>query len=68
MPEYTHTTTSLARAAEVAPDTVRRYANLGMLDYRLASDGTRLFAFQAVEAVRRICAARLANRGRRAAK
>jgi DNA-binding transcriptional MerR regulator len=65
--QFDRTTGSLARDAGVSPPTVRLYANLGLLPYVLASDGTRLFAADAAELVRQICTQRLANRGRRVA-
>ena len=68
MLEFTETTTGLARTALVTADTVRLYADMGLLEFRVASNGTRLFPVTAAEAVRRIYATRIANRGRRSVR
>lgn len=64
---YNDTTGELARQSMVAPPTVRRYADMGLLDFVVASNGTRLFRQGQAEKVREIYAGRLANRGRRRA-
>jgi DNA-binding transcriptional MerR regulator len=65
MADFTDTTTSLARRSGLAPETVRRYADLKLIDFRVASDGTRLFRAAVADRVRQIYASRIANRGRR---
>ena len=61
---FDRTTGQVAREAGVSQPTVRLYANMGLLPHVVASDGTRLFAQEAADLVREICARRLANRGR----
>lgn len=64
---FDETTGALARAAGVTVPTVQKYADMELLDYRRASNGTRLFRRGQSEKVRQILAERLANRGRRPA-
>jgi DNA-binding transcriptional MerR regulator len=64
---YTDTISALAREAEVTTPTVGKYARLGLLDYVVASDGTRLFRQGQADRVREIYAERIARRGRPAA-
>lgn len=66
--DFTQTTTGLARAAAVSPETVRRYADMGLIEFRVASNGTRLFMPSQADQVRQLCAERLSNRGRRSAE
>ena len=40
--EFTDTTGKLAREAGVLPATIRRYADLKLLEFVIAADGTRL--------------------------
>ncbi|MEP7314194.1 MAG: hypothetical protein ABI859_16545 [Pseudomonadota bacterium] len=51
----------------IDPGSVRHYAELGLLDFRRLSNGTRLFRLSARAEARRIREQRLANRGRKAA-
>jgi len=62
MPDYTETTTKLARDSEKTQPTIRNYAKLGLLDYIVASDGTLLFKTGQAAKVRKIYAARMAGR------
>jgi DNA-binding transcriptional MerR regulator len=62
MSEYTETTTKLARDAEKTQPTIRKYANLGLLDFIVASDGTRLFKPGQATKVRQIFESRMAGR------
>ena len=61
--EYTETTGSIAREAKCLPETVRAYADCGLVEHRRLTDGTRVFRADAADEVRRIMASRLANRG-----
>jgi DNA-binding transcriptional MerR regulator len=63
--QFDRTTGRIARDAGVSAPTVRLYANLNLLPFLIASDGTRLFAADAGDRVREICAQRLTNRGGR---
>jgi DNA-binding transcriptional MerR regulator len=63
--KYTETSSALARAASVTQPTVRKYADAGLLDLIVASDGTRLFRVGQAELVREIYRKRMAGRGRR---
>jgi DNA-binding transcriptional MerR regulator len=64
--QYTDTSGVLARDSETTTPTVRLYADLDLLDYIVISNGVRLFRKGQAEAVRRIYADRMANRGRKA--
>lgn len=64
---FDETTGALARAAEVTVPTIQKYADLGLLEYRRASNGVRLFRRGQAGRVREILGERLANRGRRPA-
>jgi len=64
--QFTDTSSALARDARVTQPTVRRYAELGLLDFIVASDGTRLFRSGQAARVREIFETRMANRTRRA--
>jgi hypothetical protein len=64
MADYVDTSSRLARLAEVTEPTVRKYANQGLLDFVLASNGTRLFRTGQAELVKKICATSIAKRGR----
>lgn len=64
---YTDTTSELARQAGVTQPTIRKYADLGLLDYVVASNGTRLFCPGQADRVREIYSQRMALRGRSAA-
>jgi DNA-binding transcriptional MerR regulator len=64
--QYDELIGDLARAAEVAPQTVRIYANLGLLDSIRTASGLRLFRAGQAPRVREIYAERMANRGKRA--
>jgi len=68
MNEYTETTTEVAR--QTGPGgptaaTVRRYADMGLLDFVWCSNGTRLFRAGQADRVRKIHAQRMGLRGRR---
>ena len=60
------TVTDISRGASVGGDTVRLYADKGLIPCRRLANGTRLFQASAVSEVKRILKIRLANRGRRA--
>jgi DNA-binding transcriptional MerR regulator len=62
MQDYTETTTKLARDSEKTQPTIRKYADLGLLDFIIASDGTRLFRPGQAAKVKKIYAARMAGR------
>ena len=64
MDRFTDTTGSLARESGVTVPTVRLYADLKLLDYVTASNGTRLFREGQASKVRAIYAERMARRGR----
>lgn len=61
---YSETTSAIARAADVLPDTVRLYTDLGLLEYVRLQTGVRLLKPSAVQRVREIYAQRMARRGR----
>ena len=65
--DYTETTSELARQTKLTQPTIRKYCALGLLDFIVASDGTRLLRKGQVEKVRAIHAQRLAQRGRQPA-
>lgn len=65
--DYTDTSTALARVAKVTTPTVVKYARAGLLDFIVASDGTRLFRRGQADRVRAIYAERMARRGHKAA-
>jgi DNA-binding transcriptional MerR regulator len=62
MADYTDTTTKLARDAELTQPTIRKYADLGLLDFIVASDGTKLFKPGQAARVKDIHAKRMAGR------
>ena len=64
---YTDTSSALARQAEVTQPTIRKYADAGLLDFVVASDGTRLFRAGQAERVREIYDESMARRGRKTA-
>lgn len=61
------TTGELARLSRVMPATIRRYADMKLLDYVTVSNGTRLFPPGQADRVREILAQRMALRGRKRA-
>lgn len=63
---YSETTSAIARAADVLPETVRLYSDMGFLEHIRLKSGTRLLKPSAAERVREIYAQRMGNRGRRA--
>lgn len=65
MTDFTETSGQLARAAGVTSATVVRYARLGLLDFKTASDGTRLFREGQAGRVRAVLRQRLAGRAMR---
>lgn len=67
MGQFTDTTSELARQAEVTPPTVRKYADLGFLEFVVASNGVRLYRSGQADRVREIYEERMARRGRSAA-
>lgn len=67
MNHYSDTTSELARQAHVTCPTIRKYADLALLDFVTVSNGIRLFRPGQAERVRAIYAERMANRGRQAA-
>lgn len=66
MEHYTDTTSELARQTEVTPPTIRKYADLGLLEFVIASNGVRLYRPGQADRVRKIYKERMANRGRSA--
>ena len=66
MTDYTDTTSEIARQAKVTPPTVRKYADMGLLDYVTASNGVRLYRAGQAGIVREIYDQRMAMRGRKA--
>lgn len=62
---YTDTSTKLASDAGTTARTVNVYARLALLDFVLASNGTKLFRRGQAETVRAIRAERLSRRGGR---
>jgi DNA-binding transcriptional MerR regulator len=64
---YTDTTSKLARDSKLTAPTIRVYADKGLLDFVLASNGTRLFREGQAARVRAIYRERIARRGRRSA-
>lgn len=67
MDAFTETSTEIARKARVTSATVTKYARAGLLDFQVASDGTRLYRADQAAKVREIYAARMLGRGRRSA-
>lgn len=67
MSDYTDTTSELARQANVTTPTIRKYADLDLLDYVTISNGIRLFRPGQADRVRTIYTDRMAQRGRPAA-
>jgi DNA-binding transcriptional MerR regulator len=63
MESFTETSSAIGRASGMTPATVNKYADLGLLDFIRASDGTRLFRAGQEEKVREIHAERMRNRG-----
>jgi hypothetical protein len=64
---FDQTIGDIARASEADAGTVRDYANLGLIECKRLSNGTRLFSAGAAAQVRRVLLERLANKGRRRA-
>jgi DNA-binding transcriptional MerR regulator len=62
---YTETVSKLAREAEVLPETIRLYGDLGLIEFIRLDNGMRLHKPSAVNRVREIYAERMARRGRR---
>ena len=62
MHQYTDTSGTLAKASDTTGTTVNAYANLGLLDFVTASNGTRLFRTGQADMVRRLKAERSAHR------
>ena len=60
------TSSEIARGAEIIPETVRKYADLGLLPFQRLGNGTRLFQRSAIEEAKALHGQRMANRGRRA--
>jgi len=67
MSAYTDTTSELARQARVTQPTIRKYADLGLLEFIVISNGVRLFRPGQADRVRAIYDERMAQRGRPAA-
>lgn len=66
MDEFDVTSGTLARGAETSTVSVNRYADAGLLEFKRASDGTRLFKRGQEQRVRDLRGQRMANRGRKA--
>jgi len=60
---FNYTTTGLARIAGTTGATVRLYDDLGLLPFRVASNGVRLHRRSDAGRVREIMVERLRNRG-----
>lgn len=60
---FTLTTAAVAREAGCSDQTVRGYSKRGLIEYRLASNGTRLYSTGAPAQVRDLVAAGIARRG-----
>ena len=60
--DYTETTGSLARKAGVLPETVRAYADKGLIECTRLENGVRMFRGSAAEQVRAIIAGRAPRR------
>ena len=65
MDDYDQTSGSLARNSEASVVTINKYADEGVLQYRRASNGTRLFKRGQEDVVRQEMARRLSKRGNR---
>ena len=64
MGEYRHTSSQLARDAQVTSPTIVAYAKAGLLDFIVIGNGVRLFRTGQAQRVRRqFSPLRLANRG-----
>jgi len=63
--EYVETTGSLARKAEVLPETIRAYADAHLVDHIRLANGQRLFRSDALIRVRALLEERRARRGGR---
>lgn len=63
---FNETTGTIARAAGVLPDLVRKYANLGLLEFRQLPDRTRVFRASAADTVRELKVKRMQAPRRRA--
>jgi len=62
---YTDTSGKLARESGTTVPTVTAYARLGLLDFIVSSNGTRLYKAGQSAKVQKIYAERMAGRGRR---
>lgn len=59
---FVETSGSIARAAGVLPETVRHYADAGLVEHVRLPNGQRLFKASSAESVKQICAERMARR------
>ena len=66
MDDFDQTSGTLARGAATSVVTVNRYADAGLLEFRRASDGTRLFRRGQEKRVRALLEARRPRKGRKA--
>ncbi len=64
--EFTDTSGKLSRDAETTVPTVLLYAKLGLLDFVVASNGTKLFRSGQADKVRQLKKKRMAERLRQA--
>jgi hypothetical protein len=62
---FVETTGSIARKAEVLPETVRLYADSGLLECRRLANRVRMFKPSAVARVRELYDERMAHKGGR---
>jgi DNA-binding transcriptional MerR regulator len=62
---FDQTTGSLARLANVLPETVRAYADLELIECLRLENGVRMFKSSAAARVKEIRAERMAHRGGR---
>jgi DNA-binding transcriptional MerR regulator len=65
MDDFTETSSGLARAAGITAQTVRLYADLNLIECKVASNGVRLFRAGQADRVREIYQQRVGLRGRR---
>jgi DNA-binding transcriptional MerR regulator len=64
--EFDRSTSDIAREAGCQADTVRLYADLGLIECKRLANGTRLLRKSAGAEVKAIREKRMANRGQRA--
>ena len=63
MSQFNHTASAIARLAAVTAPTVSKYAEQGLVEHVVSTNGTRLFKPEAAKVVRRLVDASFARRG-----